>query len=107
MDHYLLWVLFLKIANFKDTFFHCQVYALFLTKMYWATFWAIFSQTHLVTLQASRTDFRVFYVLITWVNLYSMFARFFFVQYTKTGKNRIAKKYQMDAIYTYFKWPYI
>jgi hypothetical protein len=45
--------LFLKIAETSqllEYFFHCQGYALFWTKVYWATFWAIFSQTHLVTL---------------------------------------------------------
>jgi hypothetical protein len=32
------------------TLFHNKGNALLLAKMYWATFWAIFSQTHLVTL---------------------------------------------------------
>jgi hypothetical protein len=35
--------------------FHGSVYALFVNpKMGWATFWAIFSQTHLVTLLGGK-----------------------------------------------------
>jgi hypothetical protein len=36
--------------SFWAACWHGQGYALILTNMYWATFWAIFSQTHLVTL---------------------------------------------------------
>jgi hypothetical protein len=49
MGDCLLWVLFLKIAKISHIlgyFFHCQGYALFLTKIYWATFWAFFSSGH-------------------------------------------------------------
>jgi hypothetical protein len=36
--------------HFLSTFSKSNDYVLILTKMGWATFWAIFSQTHLVTL---------------------------------------------------------
>jgi hypothetical protein len=41
-----------KIARILGlhTFSHGEGYALSFDKMHWATFWAIFSQTHLVTL---------------------------------------------------------
>jgi hypothetical protein len=40
-----------------DTFFHGNGYALFfLQKMGWAIFWAIFSQTHPVTLNAAAAS---------------------------------------------------
>jgi hypothetical protein len=35
---------------FATTFFHCKGYELVWRKTVWATDWAIFSQTHLVTL---------------------------------------------------------
>jgi hypothetical protein len=38
---------------FLATFFHGKDYVLYCQKMGWATFWAIFSQTHLVTLLVS------------------------------------------------------
>jgi hypothetical protein len=38
------------------TFFHCNSYVLSLTKMDWATYWAIFSLTHLVTLGSIQGD---------------------------------------------------
>jgi hypothetical protein len=45
--------LFLKLQK-KPTllyyFLRSKIYVVMLTKMCWATFWAIFSQTHLVTL---------------------------------------------------------
>jgi hypothetical protein len=37
-------------ANFWTTFFYGTSYVLILTNIVWATFWATFSQTHLVTL---------------------------------------------------------
>jgi hypothetical protein len=37
-------------TNFEANFFHGKVFVLTLTKMGWATFWAIFSRTYLVTL---------------------------------------------------------
>jgi hypothetical protein len=45
---------FMKITEvakiLRSAFFHDTSYALILTKMGWVAFWAIFSQTHLVTL---------------------------------------------------------
>jgi hypothetical protein len=35
-----------KEKNYQDTYFHGKSYV----SMYWATFWAILPQTHLVTL---------------------------------------------------------
>jgi hypothetical protein len=37
-------------TKMRATFFHVKMYALMLTKMGWAAFWAICWQTHLVTL---------------------------------------------------------
>jgi hypothetical protein len=42
------------------TFFLGESTALILTKMGWATFWAIFSQTHLVTLNADKPPSEIF-----------------------------------------------
>jgi hypothetical protein len=39
-----------SVAHILGYFFHSASYALILTKVGWAEFWAIFSQTHLVTL---------------------------------------------------------
>jgi hypothetical protein len=39
--------------NLLATIFHGKIYLLALTKVSWATSWAIFSQTHLVTLAAN------------------------------------------------------
>jgi hypothetical protein len=36
--------------KFKATFYQGEIHALIVTKRDWATFWAILSQTHLVTL---------------------------------------------------------
>jgi hypothetical protein len=53
------------LANFRllgdyflwEVSFHCKSYVLMLTKMFWATFWAIFFQkTHLVTLLFSHAS---------------------------------------------------
>jgi hypothetical protein len=47
----------LKIAGSVQIlydFFHGKSYSFMSTKMDWATFWALFSQTHLVTLIADR-----------------------------------------------------
>jgi hypothetical protein len=49
----LLWVVFLNdrsSANLRDIFSQCISYVLVLTKMNRATFWATYSQAHLVTL---------------------------------------------------------
>jgi hypothetical protein len=40
--------------NFRTAFFHGKSCLLNLTKMVWAIFWAIFSQTHLVTLNVKK-----------------------------------------------------
>jgi hypothetical protein len=40
--------------NFEGTFFHSEILQ---TKNGWSTFWAIFTQTHLVTLMLHRYDF--------------------------------------------------
>jgi hypothetical protein len=48
-----LWAAFLNgiiSPCFWTTLIHGKYYVLILTKMDWATFWAMFSQTHLVTL---------------------------------------------------------
>jgi hypothetical protein len=49
-----LWIVFLKntkvVKTFRLLLYTAKSYILILTKMGWATFWAIFSQTHLVTL---------------------------------------------------------
>jgi hypothetical protein len=54
LDDCLLLAVFLIIeecsTTFGDTFSHGKSDVLMSTKMGWATFWAIFSQTHLVTL---------------------------------------------------------
>jgi hypothetical protein len=51
----LLWVVFLKIAVVAHIYVllfpHLRL-RIYFDKMYWATLWATFSQTHLVTLQA-------------------------------------------------------
>jgi hypothetical protein len=44
-------------ANFWATFFHGSSYALILTKLGWATFWATLSPTHLVTLLDIQNPF--------------------------------------------------
>jgi hypothetical protein len=56
-----LWAVFGKMKEVARIFLHSfssvrVTYALFLTKKHWATFWATFSQTHLVTLVASKLD---------------------------------------------------
>jgi hypothetical protein len=59
LDDYLLWAVFGKygcmyVAHiFVATFLYGLGYASILTKMGWATFWASFSQNHLVTLLVS------------------------------------------------------
>jgi hypothetical protein len=51
----LLWAVLekLQIPHEWATLFHTKGYALILAQIEWATFWAIFSQTHLVTLALS------------------------------------------------------
>jgi hypothetical protein len=39
-----------SIQTIGSTLFHCKSYVFIGTKIGWATFWAIFSPTHLVTL---------------------------------------------------------
>jgi hypothetical protein len=54
MGHCLLWAVFFKIYrsshNLSATLFHGESYVTIFTKLDWASFWAIFSQTHLVAL---------------------------------------------------------
>jgi hypothetical protein len=48
-----LWAVFLKITEEAQIFYlliSVKSYVLSLAKMGWATFWAMFSRTHLVTL---------------------------------------------------------
>jgi hypothetical protein len=58
LGYFFLWVVSLKItevALFLSHFFpRFKLCTKSLTKMGWATFWAIFSQTDLVTLRASE-----------------------------------------------------
>jgi hypothetical protein len=54
LSDYLLWTFFLitiVVWMFGLLFFHGKSCVIVLTKMSWAIFWAIFSQTHLVTLE--------------------------------------------------------
>jgi hypothetical protein len=48
-----------KCSPFWDAFFNSWSYALFLTKIVWATLWAILSKTHLVAL-ITRTEVAFF-----------------------------------------------
>jgi hypothetical protein len=54
-------VFFGKFKNYKvgqifwATFYHSKCFVLILTKMGWAKFWAIFSQTHVTLLTRART----------------------------------------------------
>jgi hypothetical protein len=41
------------------TFFHGHSYASILIKIFWATLWAIFSQTNLVTLVYGKTNSKI------------------------------------------------
>jgi hypothetical protein len=66
----LLWAVFYNCRsspNFLPTFFHGKRYALILTNMGWATFRAIFSQTHMVTLSISRANMQKNF----WTHLFS------------------------------------
>jgi hypothetical protein len=60
-------------------------------KMDWATFWATFSQAHLVALVGGRNDVRFCREILVskfeFCSLVTMAARFFLTQYTKTGEN--------------------
>jgi hypothetical protein len=45
-----------KTPYFRANFFHHESYVLILAKMSWAIFWAIFSQTNMVTLVSRYLD---------------------------------------------------
>jgi hypothetical protein len=45
-----------EVVLFLGYFFYWKKFALILKKMCWATFWAIFSQTHLVTLSTMNVQ---------------------------------------------------
>jgi hypothetical protein len=63
----LLWLKkFRSSPNFWATFFHGKSNVLLLTKMGWATFWAIFSQTLLVTV----IEIKVLYFVLNLVLYY-------------------------------------
>jgi hypothetical protein len=92
------------------TFSHDKSYALILTKMVCATFWATFSETHLVTLSILQPFlFSVQHVQLAtgvhrkfqkgfFVNLLrTRAARFLLVQYTKTGKIYLPNNHEMNA----------
>jgi ABC-type spermidine/putrescine transport system permease subunit I len=51
---------FIRSTNNWATFFKCKSYAHIITKMYWATVWATFTFTHLVTLVAASLTFFFF-----------------------------------------------
>jgi hypothetical protein len=75
--------------------------------MGWATFWAIFSQTHLVTLLGDHSLVPFFpprQISVSFTDKIRV-ARFFSVQYTKTGRKctKLSQKYQMTIKYT--RWP--
>jgi hypothetical protein len=56
-----LWAVFWKLYKWPTLlgyFLHGYGYASILTKLYWASFWAIFSQSHLVTSRTSASAFR-------------------------------------------------
>jgi hypothetical protein len=50
------------VAQIFRLLFRNQIYVLFFTKMGWATFWAIASQTHLVALLASVFEKKSFHL---------------------------------------------
>jgi hypothetical protein len=58
VTHYFVFFCFFKCRNSTNnwaTFFRSKIHVLISQKVDWATFWATFSQTHLVTLIGSVT----------------------------------------------------
>jgi hypothetical protein len=51
MDSFLI---IAEVGHMFEYFFRGKSFVLIMTKMGWATFWAIYSQTHLVTLIVSE-----------------------------------------------------